>query len=127
MRSYDNLSIEYYYVGNIAKAKLYHERVFRGRVEHKDSKAKHASALLNHFNREFKEVKYKFDQIGFKGTDAENRGKRANFGEYHKYIPKDEQISKKKQQKAEVAKLEFENAIAKDTVRQRGEVDNDLL
>ena len=33
IRSYDNLSQEYYYLGDIDKARLYHERVFRGRVE----------------------------------------------------------------------------------------------
>ena len=33
IRSYDNLSQEYYYLGDIEKARLYHERVFRGRVE----------------------------------------------------------------------------------------------
>ena len=33
IRSYDNLSQEYYYLGNIEKARLYHERVFRGKVE----------------------------------------------------------------------------------------------
>ena len=93
MRSYENLSMEYYYIGNIDKAKLYHNRVFRGYLEHPDSTAKHASALLNNYNRNFKEVKYKFDQIGLKGVDAEDKGKRANFGEYNyafKYIPKEE-------------------------------------
>ena len=33
IRSYDNLSIEYYYIGNIDKAKLYHDRVINGNVE----------------------------------------------------------------------------------------------
>ena len=70
MRSYDNLSIEYYYIGNITKAKLYHERVFRGRIEDPNSTAKHASALLNNYKRNFTETKYKFDQIGLKGTMA---------------------------------------------------------
>ena len=83
--------MEYYYIGNIGKAKLYHERVFRGRIEHPDSTAKHASTLLNNLNRNFKEVKYKFDQIGLKGVAAEDKGKRANFGEYtFKYTPKEE-------------------------------------
>ena len=40
IRSYDNLSQEYYYVGNIAKAKLYHERVFTGKIEASESIAK---------------------------------------------------------------------------------------
>ena len=61
MRSYDNLSVEYYYVGNIDKAKIYHDRVFRGRIEGPNTTAKNASTLLNNFNRNYKEVKYKFD------------------------------------------------------------------
>ena len=40
IRSYDNLSQEYYYVGNIDKAKLYHERVFRGKIEASNSMAR---------------------------------------------------------------------------------------
>ena len=61
MRSYDNLAIENYYKGNITKAKLYHERVFRGRSEDPNSTAKTASALLNNYNRNYKEIKYNFD------------------------------------------------------------------
>ena len=33
LHCYDNLAIEYYYIGNIKKAKLYHERVLHGRFE----------------------------------------------------------------------------------------------
>ena len=55
IRSYDNLAIEYYYVGNIGKAKMYHDRVVRGRIEDPFSTAKHASALLNKYKRNFKE------------------------------------------------------------------------
>ena len=40
IRSYDNLSQEYYYVGNIDKAKLYHERVFKGKIESSNSMAR---------------------------------------------------------------------------------------
>ena len=80
LRSYDNLSTEYYYVGNIEKATLYHERVLRGRIEG-ETTAKNASTLLNNFNRTFREVKYKFGQSGLKGTAARDVGKRANFGE----------------------------------------------
>ena len=54
MRSYDNLAIEYYYIGNINKAKLYHDRVLRGRIEQKNSKAKNASAALNSYKRFYK-------------------------------------------------------------------------
>lgn len=68
MRSYDNLAIEYYYIGNIQKAKLYHDRVFRGRIEHDGSTAKNAAEALNRYNRNYKEVKYKFEQTGLKGV-----------------------------------------------------------
>ena len=61
MRSYDNLSIEYYYIGDISKAKIYHERVFKGRNEKAGTTAKHASAALNNYNRNYRETKYKFD------------------------------------------------------------------
>ena len=59
MRSYDNLSIEYYYVGDITKAQLYHDRVLKGRNEG-NSTAKAASTLLNNYNRNFREVKHEF-------------------------------------------------------------------
>lgn len=91
MKSYDNLAIEYYYIGNITKAKLYHDRVFKGRAMQTNSISMKASLALNKFNRNYKDVKYKFDQLGLKGVDAEDKGKRANFGEYEsKYVPKEE-------------------------------------
>ena len=68
LRNYDNLSIEYFYIGNIDKAKLYHERVFRGRIEQPNSMAKTASDALNRYNRHYKKVKYNFDQVGIKGV-----------------------------------------------------------
>ena len=37
MQAYDNLAIEYFYQGDIAKAKVYQERLTRGKVETKDS------------------------------------------------------------------------------------------
>ena len=52
MRSYDNLSVEYYYVGNMDKAKLYHDRVMRGQVEDK-TRSKKASQVVNHYLRTF--------------------------------------------------------------------------
>ena len=61
MRNYNNLAVEYFYVGNIEKTKLYHDRVFRGRIEHANSTAKHASAALNRYNRHYKEMKFRFD------------------------------------------------------------------
>ena len=70
MKSYDNLSIEYYYQGNMEKAKLYNDRIQLGRIEQDGSTAKHASNILNKFNRNFKELKYSFDQLGIKGVKA---------------------------------------------------------
>ena len=99
LRSYDNLSIEYYYVGNIEKATLYHDRVLRGRIEGSTT-ARHASTLLNNFNRNFREFKYNFDQTGLKGKAAKDVGKRANFGEGHQakyYIPQEEMIVNEKE------------------------------
>ena len=43
------------------KAKLYHDRIQLGRIEQDGSTAKHASNILNKFNRNFKELKYSFD------------------------------------------------------------------
>ena len=84
MRSYDNLAIEYYYIGNIEKARLYHDRVMRGRIEQSNSKAKNASAALNSFKRSYKTKEFKFDQFGLKGANVEDRDKRPNYGEYSK-------------------------------------------
>jgi len=61
MRNYDNLAIEYFYIGNINKAQIYHDRVFRGRIEQENTTAKNASRALNRYNRHYKEVKYRFD------------------------------------------------------------------
>lgn len=91
LRSYDNLSVEYFYVGNIEKATLYHNRVLKGNIEGSTT-AKTASTLLNNFNRNFRETKYNFDQKGLKGKAAKDVGKRANFGEgLSRYVPKEEE------------------------------------
>ena len=91
MRNYENLAVEYFYIGNIEKSKLYHDRVFRGRIELPNSTAKHASGALNRYNRHYKALKYKFDQSGIKGILALDKGKRANFGEYGvKAVPKED-------------------------------------
>ena len=82
IRSYDNLAIEYYYIGNIKKAQLYHERVLHGRVESKNSMAKVASQALNNYKRNMKKSEFKFDQFGIKGTEAANVERRPNYGEY---------------------------------------------
>lgn len=95
MRNYHNLSIEYFYIGNIQKTKLYHDRVFRGRAELADSTAKNASGALNRYKRNYKDVKYNFDQSGIKGIEAKDKGKRANFGESGvKYAPEKESATK---------------------------------
>ena len=114
LRSYDNLSTEYYYVGNMEKATLYHERVLRGRIEGKTT-AKHASSLLNNYNRNFREIKYNFDQAGLKGLSAKDVGKRANFGEGKaKYITHEDTKNEFEKQERDVhyyKRLEFENAL----------------
>lgn len=95
MRSYDNLAIEYYYVGDLKKAQLYHERVITGRREPPNSTAKLASTLVNNYQRKFVEVKYNFDQGGIKGTSAQDKGKRANFGDstiVKRFVPQEEQF-----------------------------------
>ena len=59
IRSYDNLSQEYYYVGNIDKAKLYHDRVFGGKIEASNSMARISNKLSNMYNRKFKKSSVK--------------------------------------------------------------------
>ena len=119
MRAYDNLAIEYFYIGNINKAKIYHDRVFRGRVEQDNSTAKNASEALNRYNRHYKQVKYKFDQVGIKGVKAVNKGKRADFGEntHVKFVPKEESMRKVEdsaKQRDTVDRLKFEKELAID-------------
>ena len=120
MRNYDNLAVEYFYIGNIDKAKLYHERVFRGRTELANSTAKHASGALNRYNRHYKQLKYKFDQNGIKGVQAKDKGKRANFGEYGiKLVPredseKNDYTQAQDQKKDNAARIAFENELAND-------------
>ena len=84
IRSYDNLSQEYYYVGNIEKAKLYHERVFTGKIEASESIAKQNNHVQNKFKRNRDNNKVK-DQLSIKGLDALDIGKRDNLVEQRKY------------------------------------------
>lgn len=99
------------------KATLYHERVLRGRIEGKTT-AKHASSLLNSYNRNFREIKYNFDQSGLKGLNAKDVGKRANFGEGQaKYITHEDTNNEFEKQERDAhyyKRLEFENALQKD-------------
>lgn len=37
MHAYDNIALEYYYMNDIEKAKMYEERVSRGKLERKES------------------------------------------------------------------------------------------
>lgn len=85
VRSYDNLSQEYYYVGNIDKAKLYHERVFGGKIEAGDSMARTSNKLSNQYNRKFKDPIVKTHQAGRKGLDAPDVGRKPNYGESRHY------------------------------------------
>ena len=85
IRSYDNLSQEYYYVGNIDKAKLYHDRVFGGKIEASNSMARISNKLSNMYNRKFKDPIVKTHQAGRKGLDAPDVGKKPNYGESRHY------------------------------------------
>ena len=82
IRNYDNLAIEYFYLGKIEKAKIYHERVFRGQIEKPCTTAKLACKALNRYSRHYKLIKRQFDQARIKGVEAKDVGKRANYGEY---------------------------------------------
>ena len=85
IRSYDNLSQEYYYVGNIEKAKLYHERVFRGKIEAVDSIARKNNQMQNNFKRNKKAGSFAMAQTQIKGLDALDIGKRDNLVEQRQY------------------------------------------
>jgi hypothetical protein len=37
MQAYENIALEYYYMNDIEKAKMYEERVSRGKIERKES------------------------------------------------------------------------------------------
>ena len=44
--AYDNLSIEYFYLGELSKANYYHERIMRGKMENDKSIVKKVSCNL---------------------------------------------------------------------------------
>jgi hypothetical protein len=52
MAAYDNISMEYYYMNDIEKAKLYQERFFRGKLERKDSIIKNVCINILQSKRE---------------------------------------------------------------------------
>ena len=37
MQAYDNIAMEYFYMGDLQKAKFYSDRMLRGKFENKDS------------------------------------------------------------------------------------------
>ena len=37
MQAYDNIAMEYFYMGDLEKAKFYQDRMLRGKFENKDS------------------------------------------------------------------------------------------
>ena len=51
VRAYENLSVEYYYNGDIENSKKFHERCIRGHTEKPDSRSKVANKLINNYNR----------------------------------------------------------------------------
>jgi hypothetical protein len=46
VQAYDNLSVEYFYLGEITKANYYHERKMRGKIENDKSIVKKVSCNL---------------------------------------------------------------------------------
>jgi hypothetical protein len=44
--AYDNLSMEYFYMGELSKATYYHERIMRGKMENDKSIVKKVSCNL---------------------------------------------------------------------------------
>jgi len=44
--AYDNLSIDYFYLGEIAKSNYYHDRIMRGKTENNKSIVKKVSCNL---------------------------------------------------------------------------------
>ena len=49
LRAYDNLSIEFYYNGDIESSKLYKDRCIKGQIEKFDSVARTANNFINEF------------------------------------------------------------------------------
>ena len=47
LKSFSNLSVEYYYAGDLERAEMYHDRFMMGRVEAKDSQAKKTNIMIN--------------------------------------------------------------------------------
>ena len=50
--AYDNLSIEYFYLGEITKANYYHDRIMRGKLENDQSIVKKVNCNLLFSKRE---------------------------------------------------------------------------
>lgn len=46
MTAYDNLAIDYFYLGQLSKSKYYHERTMRGKMENDKSIVKRVSVNL---------------------------------------------------------------------------------
>ena len=56
VQAYDNLSIDYYYSGEIAKANYYNDRIMRGKTENDKSIVKKVSCNLLASRREQKSI-----------------------------------------------------------------------
>jgi hypothetical protein len=52
VQAYDNLSIDYFYMGEIAKANYYNDRIMRGKTENDKSIVKKVSCNLLASRRE---------------------------------------------------------------------------
>lgn len=76
LRSYDNLSLEYYYLGDLDRCKKYYERFFFCKTEPKDSAAWTINKLTNEHTRRLRKPKANFYQPSLKGTNVEDFSKR---------------------------------------------------
>ena len=56
IQAYDNLSLEYFYIGDINKAKIYQERMLRGKLEKDNSIIR--SVCINMLNSKRERIQY---------------------------------------------------------------------
>ena len=64
--AYDNLSIDYFYLGEITKANYYNDRIMRGKTENDKSNVKKVSCNLLASRREARHALDKTSKIGEK-------------------------------------------------------------
>lgn len=52
MQAYDNIALEYFYLGDLEKSKLYQDRMLRGKLEKEESMVKNVSLNMLNSKRE---------------------------------------------------------------------------